>query len=162
MASRSFSIAEAYATWLNDEDRDWPSIDSEWTAARVDVPRADLADLGGALAVELVALGQQGGELIDRSRRQLDWIIGLSLRQHYDAGGAVAADWLAARVALIEAIARATREITPTATLSGQPSGYAVWVETVEIESLYDLRALDETMLFSSQMLVTFREVGPR
>lgn len=157
---REFLIAEAYATWLNDPARNFPSIGSSWTAARVLVPRTDLEGLGAALLVEVVPLAMQGRRRVNRANHQLDYLIGLGIRQHYDTAGAIDSDWTDLRCALVEDIARKTLEASLT--VSGGHQVIVAPDEDAVAGGGYDLDVLDHERVFESELAVVFREFRAR
>lgn len=156
--SRSVTIAEAYAGWLNDPDRAFggPAFRA---AAAWDVA-ADYEDIGTEPLVQIQPIRMPRLAKAARGLRLTDYTMLLGFRQRLpqEQIGNLS-DWIDERVKLIEDIASNTAEIS---TLPDQPTGYLVFAnpdDGVIVEAIADELDLTTRRQLTAIIEVTFREL---
>jgi hypothetical protein len=154
--ARIAASADALTAWLNDPARNWSL--KQWTAERTWEPELDLTEAAEKLNVEVSADSRASQALLSRGTRQRDMTLFIDFRQKYVEEGPIPQDWIDERVGLVEAVDDALQDLT----LTGQPTGYMVYVAQTTIDPVADRMDLDQLRQWTSTIEVVLRELKPR
>jgi hypothetical protein len=162
--NRSGAIADAQLTWLNLGTQDWQTPKSLFTAVRVWAADKTLPELAmGDLIVEVLPFSIDVATLSARARKKQDYVTTILFRQKYipasDAPNAeVTNAWVDANVAIVENVADKLFDLS----ITGQPTGFQVEQEKVEISELCNGAWLLDASTYVGTIDITWREYRAR